>query len=102
MLVMSPCLLAKSLAYKSLTIALDCVLTNANKAKVESCYSIPDIGKLGVPKAPGSALVNRKSKGLEREESSLGVGRGGGRGAVSYGAETGAKGTGPNTCEPFL
>lgn len=82
-------MLAKSLAYKSLTIALDCVLTEANKEKVESRYSIPDIGKLGVPKAGGSALVNRKSKGLERGESSLGVGGGGGGGcAVSYEAET--------------
>lgn len=81
-------MLTKSLAYKSLTVALDCVLTKANKAKGESCYSIPDRGKLGVPKAQGSALVNRKSKGLEREESSLGMGGGGGWGAVSYAAET--------------
>lgn len=61
-------MLAKGLAYKSLPNALDFVLIKANKAKADSHYSIPDIGKLGVPKARGSALVNRKSKGLGRGE----------------------------------
>lgn len=70
-------MLATGLAYKSLTNALDCVLIKMNKAKVESCYSIPGIGKLGVPKVHGSAPVNRKSKALEREENSSGIGEGG-------------------------
>lgn len=60
-------MLAKDLACKSLASALDCVLIKMNTAEVESCYSIPGIGKLGVPKVYGSVLVNRKSKGLERE-----------------------------------
>lgn len=70
-------MLAKGLAYKSLPNALDFVLIKANKAKADSRYSIPDIGKLGVPKARGSALVNRKSKGLGRGERSWGTGEGG-------------------------
>lgn len=64
------------MAYESLTNALDCILIKMNKAKVENFYSIPDIGKLGVPEVHGSAPVNRKSKGLEREENSLGIGEG--------------------------
>lgn len=59
-------MLAEDLAYKSLPNALDYGLIKMNKAEVESCYSIPDIGKSEVPKAWGSVLVNRKSKGLER------------------------------------
>lgn len=73
--VMSPGLQSAWLI-KASQIALDRVLTKANNAQLESCYSIPDIGKLGVPKAGGSALANRKSKGLERGESSLGAGKG--------------------------
>lgn len=65
-------MLAEGLAYKSLPNALDYGLIKMNKAKVESCYSIPDIGKLEVPRACGSVLVSRKSKGLERGGDPLG------------------------------
>lgn len=89
-------MLAKGLAYKNPTNALDYVLIKMNKAPVESCCGIPDIGELGVPVVRGSALVNRKSRESDRAEGPLwGLGR-----AVSYGAEMSAKGMWPNTCEP--